>query len=115
MLVTEYCEGGDLFHALQADDKADSRRFCWYRANAQGERAVGGLAKRIALDVARGLAFLHSRGVVHMVSARVALRRWNVEWEEVGLAAQDPYRLLISASGCCCLAEHGRACGACRT
>lgn len=66
MLVTEFMEQGDLFRALEADD-ADRRRFSWYgaRRRPDGSRIVNGLSKRVALDVARGLAFLHSRNIVH--------------------------------------------------
>ena len=65
MLVTEFMELGDLYRALQADDKPGNRRFSWYRTSPAGERTVNGLSKRIALDVVRGLAFLHSRNIVH--------------------------------------------------
>lgn len=46
------------------------------RLQPNGRPAPGtGLARRIALDVARGLAFLHDRKVVHfdLVSSRLAL------------------------------------------
>ena len=69
MLVTEFMELGDLYRALQADDKPGNRRFSWYRTSPAGERMVNGLSKRIALDVVRGLAFLHSRSIVHFGGA----------------------------------------------
>ncbi|KAI3429894.1 hypothetical protein D9Q98_010205 [Chlorella vulgaris] len=47
-LVTEYMDGGDLLHNIAAG------RVSWYRRG-----------KKIALDVARGLVFLHSRRIVH--------------------------------------------------
>lgn len=48
MLVTEYLEGGNLANNITAG------RVSWYRRG-----------KKIALDVARGLVFLHSRRIVH--------------------------------------------------
>ncbi|KAK9812051.1 hypothetical protein WJX73_001278 [Symbiochloris irregularis] len=55
MLVTEFCERGDLYHTLenQPEEHCDGQ-FSWYR-RGQG----------IALDVARGLFSLHSRRIVH--------------------------------------------------
>jgi len=55
MLVTEYLARGDLWHALQrlpADGGPGI--FAWHR-----------WGRRIALDIARGLCFLHSLGIVH--------------------------------------------------
>ena len=49
MLVTEYMEKGDLCSALGRSPN----KFAWKR-----------LGRGVALDVARGLAFLHSRNVV---------------------------------------------------
>ena len=68
MLVTEYMAGGDLFTAL-ARDRAEPRKFSWSR-EALGQdpsqpARINGLNKRIALDLARGVAFLHSRRTVH--------------------------------------------------
>ncbi|GAB4820917.1 hypothetical protein N2152v2_007963 [Parachlorella kessleri] len=48
MLVTEYMEGGSLWKNIR------SKRVSWYSRG-----------KRIAIEVARGLAYLHSRRVVH--------------------------------------------------
>ena len=65
MLVLEYMELGDLFRALRQDgkDPSKARKFSWFRTLASGEKAPGGLARRVALDVARGLSFLHARKV----------------------------------------------------
>ncbi|KAK9804146.1 hypothetical protein WJX73_004986 [Symbiochloris irregularis] len=50
--VCEYAEGGDLQAALKDDP---DRNFSWYK---RGQQA--------ALDVARGLAYLHENGVLHL-------------------------------------------------
>ena len=50
VLLTEFMERGDLFTLLGRG----YGRFAWNRLGA-----------RIALDVAEGLAFLHSRNIVH--------------------------------------------------
>ena len=52
MLITEFMAGGDLFHAMQSDQRKSD--FNWYNKG-----------RRIALDVARGLVFLHSQKIVH--------------------------------------------------
>ena len=64
MLVTEYLEGGDLFTALERD-MANPKKFSWWKhpVKAGEDRKVLGLSRRVALDVARGLAFLHHRKV----------------------------------------------------
>lgn len=61
ILVQEYLENGDLFHAIAEDTQ--SRRFGWYRQRLPSGRLAPntGMARRIALDIARGLFFLHSR------------------------------------------------------
>ena len=51
MLVTEYMEKGDLCTALSRSPA----KFAWDR-----------LGRSVAMDVARGLAFLHSRNVVRI-------------------------------------------------
>ena len=51
MLVMEYVEGGDLWRALQRGAPGVS---VW---RAQG--------RRVALDIARGLCFLHARNIVY--------------------------------------------------
>ncbi len=60
MLVTEFMENGDLFRSIAADSTG---RFGWYRCRGPNGRLVPhtGLARRIALDVARGLFFLHDK------------------------------------------------------
>ena len=52
MMVTEYMQAGDLGTAL-ANDNAANRRLGWYNNGSQ-----------IALDIARGLAYLHHRKVL---------------------------------------------------
>ena len=52
LLVTEFCAGGDLFRALARPNAA--ALFAWHK-----------WGRRVAADVARGLAFLHARRVVH--------------------------------------------------
>jgi hypothetical protein len=61
ILVQEYMENGDLFHAIAEDSAA--QRFGWYRQRLPTGRLAPatGMARRIALDIARGLFFLHSR------------------------------------------------------
>ena len=66
----EYMEGGDLFNALHRDRKGN---LTWYKRSTDpaAPRPAGppeaGLGKRIALDIARGLHFLHTHRIVHMV------------------------------------------------
>jgi hypothetical protein len=61
ILVQEFMENGDLFHAIAED--AHGRRFGWYRQRQPNGRPLPntGMARRVALDIARGLFFLHSR------------------------------------------------------
>lgn len=73
MLLVEYCEGGDLRRALNLDSST----------KAGGERALGWYkaGHRIALDIARGVHFLHSLDVVHsdLKSQNVLLtRNWEI-------------------------------------
>ncbi|KAL4437438.1 hypothetical protein ABPG75_004577 [Micractinium tetrahymenae] len=71
-LVTEYLEGGDLMRNIAAG------RVSWYRRG-----------KKIALDVARGLVFLHSRRIAHfdVKSPNVLLARdGTAKIADVGMA-----------------------------
>ena len=54
MLVTELMEAGDLWHALI--QYKDSGALTWYKRG-----------KRIAIEVARGLHFLHRHKIIHFV------------------------------------------------
>ncbi|KAK9801359.1 hypothetical protein WJX73_010330 [Symbiochloris irregularis] len=56
VLVTEFCENGDLYHAI-AGQEGDhlNGTYCWH---SRGQS--------IALDVASGLFSLHSRRIVHL-------------------------------------------------
>ncbi len=68
-------QGGDLRHALSGESAAD---YGWY-----------GLGAAIALDVARGVHFLHSCGVIHrdLKSSNILLTREGVaKVGDVGLA-----------------------------
>ena len=54
MLVLEYMEGGDLYQAIQTNSyPLDTRLLSWYQKG-------GG----IALDIAKGLVFLHQHEVI---------------------------------------------------
>lgn len=74
VLVTEYMEKGDLCSALGRSPS----HFSWDR-----------LGKRIALDVAKGLAFLHADNIVHfdLKSANILLdKTYHAKLADVGLA-----------------------------
>eukprot|EP00208_Stichococcus_sp_RCC1054_P004899 CAMPEP_0206143468 /NCGR_PEP_ID=MMETSP1473-20131121/20656_1 /ASSEMBLY_ACC=CAM_ASM_001109 /TAXON_ID=1461547 /ORGANISM="Stichococcus sp, Strain RCC1054" /LENGTH=452 /DNA_ID=CAMNT_0053538889 /DNA_START=33 /DNA_END=1388 /DNA_ORIENTATION=+ len=83
MLLLEYCEGGDLRGALAADNT---------EADVDGDRQLGWYASghRIALDIARGLTYLHTINVVHgdLKSLNILLTRgWEVaKIGDVGVA-----------------------------
>jgi hypothetical protein len=72
LLVTEYMEGGDLMHNIAAG------RVTWWRRG-----------RKIAIDVAKGLCFLHSRRIVHfdLKSPNILLTRdGTAKIGDVGLA-----------------------------
>jgi len=76
MLVTEFMEGGDLFRALS---NTSARKLLAWRC----------CGRNIAMDVARGLDFLHARNVIHVdvKSANVLLsREGQAKLTDVGLA-----------------------------
>ncbi|KAK9842423.1 hypothetical protein WJX84_004112 [Apatococcus fuscideae] len=76
MLVTELMEGGDLWTAL--NNAARKEELSWYR---KGERIAG--------DMARGVAFLHSQQIVHfdIKSPNILLARdYTAKLADVGLA-----------------------------
>jgi serine/threonine protein kinase len=72
MLITEYMEAGNLAANIQAG------RVNWYRRG-----------RKIALDVAKGLVFLHSRRIVHfdLKSPNILLARdGTAKIADVGMA-----------------------------
>lgn len=86
IMVMEYLEGGDLYHAIANDSTG---RFSWYRRDPATGAKSPGLGRRIALDTARGLHFLHSRKIVHfdLKSANILLSRdFTAKIADVGLA-----------------------------
>lgn len=54
VLVTELMEAGDLWHALR--EQGPSGQLSWYKKG-----------RMIALDIARGLHFLHRHQIIHVV------------------------------------------------
>lgn len=63
---TDQPAGGDLFNALHRGHKGN---LTWHRRSANPAdplpaKPVQGLGKRIALDIARGLHFLHTHRIV---------------------------------------------------
>ncbi|KAK9805402.1 hypothetical protein WJX73_001387 [Symbiochloris irregularis] len=79
--VCEFCHNGDLYTALGDDRVCDS--LLWYRRG-----------KSIALQVAKGLFYLHSNGIMHLdiKSPNILLtKQWQAKVADVGLA-----RILLS-------------------
>eukprot|EP00884_Botryococcus_braunii_P016058 jgi/Botrbrau1/3135/Bobra.0070s0107.2 len=106
ILVTEFMENGDLFRCLQNDKMG---RFSWYRRMGPNGKAapMTGMARRIALDIARGLHFLHSRKIVHfdLKSANILLARdWTAKLADVGLSKilKNEYLSTLRAVGTFC-------------
>ena len=66
MLVTEFMDLGDLWRAATLRNTRGERIFGWH-----------GRGRKVLLDVARGLHFLHSRSIVHLdlKSANILLAR----------------------------------------
>lgn len=88
LMITEYMENGDLFTAFRNDTTGS---LLWYRRDSSARDGVAepGLGRQIALDIARGLHFLHRHNVVHfdLKSPNVLLGRDNVaKIADVGLA-----------------------------
>ncbi|KAI7841929.1 hypothetical protein COHA_004456 [Chlorella ohadii] len=78
LLIMEFMEGRDLFSALNLRDKSGERVFSWYKRG-----------KRVALDVASALAFLHARKVMHfdVKAGNVMLTRdFTAKLGDVGLS-----------------------------
>ncbi|KAK9812123.1 hypothetical protein WJX73_009346 [Symbiochloris irregularis] len=92
LLVTEFCERGDLYNAIgNQPGEHIAGEFCWYRRGQE-----------IALDVARGLFFLHSRRIVHndVKSPNVLLtRECLAKIADVGLAHPLLSRSHMTATG----------------
>ncbi|KAK9794056.1 hypothetical protein WJX73_000968 [Symbiochloris irregularis] len=98
-LVTEYCERGDLFRALNAQEDHVTTPLAWHNRG-----------QHIALDVARGIHALHIRNMVHcdIKSPNILLtKNWDAKVADVGLA-----RPLFSAV--CGDVEAGHGNGSCR-
>lgn len=79
-MVTEYLENGDLYNAINSQQGG---RYHWYRMQQPNGRPVpnSGMARRVALDIARGLHFLHTKKIVHFVRPSSCVlhsrpRRW---------------------------------------
>ena len=83
VLLMEYCEGRDLYTALPMISRATGQRaFCWQQRG-----------KRVLLDVARGLHYLHRRHLTHFdIKSRNVLLTRNLEGKLAGEegAAVDP-------------------------
>jgi serine/threonine protein kinase len=88
ILVTEFLENGDLYKAINSQQ---GNRYHWYRMQLPDGKPLpnSGMARRVALDVARGLHFLHTKKIVHfdLKSANILLARdFTAKLADVGLA-----------------------------
>ncbi|KAK9819385.1 hypothetical protein WJX81_007382 [Elliptochloris bilobata] len=103
MLVTALMET-DLARALKKDaSTSGGRRITWQPVMRNGRAVLRmGLARRVALDVARGLAFLHGRKIVHrdLKSANILLARdGGACIADVGMARMLTKNVLTSLHG----------------
>ncbi|KAL6772225.1 hypothetical protein ACKKBG_A29430 [Auxenochlorella protothecoides x Auxenochlorella symbiontica] len=91
MLVTEFMEFGDLWRAATLRSPRGDRIFGWW-----------GRGRKVALDIARGLHFLHSRSIVHLdlKSANVLLMRdGTAKIADVGFARVMSKSYMLSSTG----------------
>ena len=105
VLVTELLDRGALYACLQSPRLDAVFRWRRARTDAGRPRPFTGLNRRVALDVARGLAYLHSRAIVHLdvKSPNVLLAKdFTAKIADVGLArvlAGDAVATLTSPAG----------------
>lgn len=86
LMITEFMENGDLYSAIRKDSTGN---LLWYKKDKGAGGGEPGLGRQIALDIARGLHFLHRHQVVHfdLKSPNVLLGRQHVaKIADVGLA-----------------------------
>ncbi|GAB4813247.1 hypothetical protein N2152v2_000293 [Parachlorella kessleri] len=116
MLVTEFMEAGDLWRALKWRDEQGRRVFGWYRR--QVYRSGKKWGRKVALDSARGLHYLHSRHVWHMdlKSANILLAPdGTAKLADMGLSAVLTHctdlvtNILLARDGTAKLADVGLA------
>ncbi|KAK9868149.1 hypothetical protein WJX84_010994 [Apatococcus fuscideae] len=76
-MFSEFCERGDLYHAIQIDAEEDQTRQLGWQLRG----------KKIAVDIARGLACLHQASVIHfdIKSFNILLSdSWSAKLADVG-------------------------------
>ncbi|KAL4434836.1 hypothetical protein ABPG77_005363 [Micractinium sp. CCAP 211/92] len=91
MVLTELMEGRDLFSRLNVTDKSGQRMFSWHRRG-----------KRVALDVASALAYLHGKHVMHfdIKASNVLLTRdLTAKLADVGLSKNLTHTLATQKDG----------------